>query len=351
MSAGILAVHYHVPEGRLTHADLVERFGERMNAVAESSGIVERRVAAAGETGADLAFVAADELIRKHNIDRARIDYIIFCTQTPDYLIPTTACILQERLGLSKNVGAVDLNQGCSQYVYGLQLANGLIASGSAQQVLLLTGDTDTKIIHPKDRANVPLFGDCGTASLIGAVTSGSGFLGFEVGTDGSGHKLLIQPASGLRVPRSEHTNREEIDADGSVRSAEHLFMDGRSIFIFGLSVVPKLIDRILAKLNLTKEDVDLFVLHQANRYMIESILKRASIPVEKTQFALRTIGNSGGSTVAVALSEAWSAGRIKPGSLVMLVAFGVGLSWAATVIRWPDDLLGPVFETPQLDG
>lgn len=351
MPTGILAIHYHLPEGILTHAELVERFGERMDAVAESAGIYERRIAAQGETASDLAFVAADELLRTHNIDRGTIDYLIFCTQTPDYLIPTTACILQERLGLPKSVGAIDLNQGCSQFVYGLQVAAGLIASGSASKVLVLTGDTDTKIIHPQDRANVPIFGDCGTATLVGEVEDGAGFMGFEVGTDGAGHKLLIQPASGLRLQRSEHTKAATTDADGSVRTEEHLFMDGRSIFIFGLSVVPKLIDRLVARVGVAKADIDLFVLHQANRYMIESILKRAGIPMHKTHMALKRSGNSGGSTVALALSEAWSAGRIQPGNLVALVAFGVGLSWAGTVIRWPGSTIGPVNSTPQLDG
>ncbi len=350
-SVGVIAAHYHVPAMRLTHDELVARFGvEKMTAIAESSGIWERRIAPAGVTGADLAFTAADEMLTHHQIDRSSIDYLIYCTQTPDYLIPTTACILQDRLGLRKSIGAVDLNQGCSQYVYGLQLAHALVSSGHARRILVMTGDADTKIIHPLDRANVPLFGDAGTASIVGPVEAGAGILSFEVGTDGASHGLLIQPSSGARVPRSADTSVEQVDKDGNVRTAEHLHMDGRSIFIFGLSVVPKLIDQLLARTGHQKDDVDVFILHQANKFMIDSILKRAGIPLTKTHYCLRHTGNSGGSTVPIAMSEAWSAGRLRPGSLVALVAFGVGLSWAATLMRWPDQALGPVFAKPQFD-
>jgi len=320
---------------------LEERFGaENMKKVFVGSGIRNRRIAPPGVCGSDLAFEAAETLFGKYDVDRASIDLLIHCTQSPDYLIPTTACILQDRLGLEKHCGAFDLNLGCSQYVYALAMASSAIASGVATQALVLTGDTMSQTIHPMDRALVPILGDGGSATLVGPVADGEGFLGFELGTDGSGHKYLINPASGFRVPRSAETAMVETDREGNVRSQQNLFMNGAAVFHFAITVVPKTVQKVLEKVKLSMDQVDLFLFHQANRYMIDYLVKKLKIPEEKTHFFVENTGNTSGTTMPSVLADAIAAGKVKPGAVVLMVVFGVGLSWAATVVRWPEKSL-----------
>ena len=341
---GVLAVDFALPEETLTYEELEERFGsEAMKKVLSGAGIRNRRVASPGVCGSDLAYDAASRLLDHHQIDRKSIDLLIFCTQTPDYFLPTTACVLHERLGLERGCACFDMNLGCSQYVYALSVAHGMISAGIASRALVLTGDTMTRTLHPLDRSVVPLLGDGATASLVGEVPEGQGFLGFELGTDGTGHRYLIVPAGGFRLPASEQTAQETTDAQGSVRTQQNLYMNGAAIFHFAISVVPPTVHSLLAKLSLAIDDVDLFLFHQANKYMLDYLLRKLKIPPEKTHFFLEDIGNTSGSTVPIVLADAWRAGKIRPGMLVLMIGFGVGLSWAATVVRWPEDTLGVV--------
>jgi len=207
MSTAIIASSYFVPEKRLKHEELIARYGEDMaRKVAESAGIWERRVVEPHECASDLAVRAANDLLDHHKIDRHSIDLAIFATQTPDYLLPTTACIMQERLGLPTSCAAFDINLGCSQYVYSLAVAHSMIEAGLARRALVMTGDTVSRILHPKDRAVVPLFGDAGTATLLERCKPGEGFVRFKLGTDGRGAPFLMWPSSGLRKPRSADT-------------------------------------------------------------------------------------------------------------------------------------------------
>ncbi len=343
-SSAILATSYYLPENRLTHGQLVERFGaEAMQKVAESSGIFERRVAGPETCASDLAFRAAQDLLSAHAIDPASIDLLLMATQTPDYLLPTTACILQQRLGLPTTCAAFDINLGCSQYVYSLATAHSILVAGLAKRALVLTGETPTRLLHPQDRAVVPLFGDAGTATLLERVPQGQGFVQFELGTDGSGHEHLILPTSGLRHPRTPESAQETTDKNGCVRRGDDMYMDGAAIFMFTLKMVPKAVGNLLTKAGLTVDDVDLFIFHQASEMIIESSAKKLKIPREKLHYKLHDVGNSGGSTVAVALTDAWLAGRLRPGMRVVLSAFGVGLSWASALVVWPEHTLGPV--------
>ena len=341
---GILAANFTLPEETLTYEELEERFGsETMKRVLAGAGIRHRRVAPPDVCGSDLAYDAAYHLLDYHQIDRETIDLLIFCTQTPDYLMPTTACVLHERLGLKRECACFDINLGCSQYVYALSIAHGMISGGIASRALILTGDTMTRTLHPMDRSVVPLLGDGGSASLVGKVPEGQGFLGFELGTDGSGHEYLIIPASGFRIPISEETAKEITDADGNVRTQQNLYMNGAAVFHFAISVVPPTVHSLLAKLSLSMDDVDLFLFHQANKYMLDYLFRKLKIPPEKTHVFLEDIGNTSGSTVPVVLTDAWRTGKIRPGALVLMIGFGVGLSWAATVVRWPENTLGVV--------
>jgi 3-oxoacyl-[acyl-carrier-protein] synthase-3 len=335
MAVGITAVGYHVPDGRLTHEELCERFGtEQMNRTVQLTGIRERRVAKDGECASDLAFKAAEDLFERTGIDRGSIDLVTFATQTPDYLLPTTACILQNRLGLPKTAAAFDINLGCSQYLYSLGVAHGMLTAGTVKRALVMTGDTVSRILNPKDRAVVPLFGDAGTATILEARPEG-GFLGFDFGTDGSGAEALIWPASGLRLPRSPETAIEETDKSGSTRSKNDMFMDGSAIYVFTLRTVSETVKRVLDKTGLTVGDIDLFVFHQASKMIVDSAARKLGLPADKIHMKLADVGNSGGSTVAIALADALAQGKVKPGMKIVLTAFGVGLSWGSAVLVW----------------
>jgi len=338
-SSCILAVEPELGADLLSFDELEQRFGaEAMQKVLSGAGIRNRRVAPPGVCGSDLAFNAAIRLFEKHQIDPQSIDLLIMCTQSPDYWMPTTACVLHDRLKLKTQCAAFDINLGCSQYVYGLSVAHSMLASGVAKRALLLTGDTMSHTVHPRDRAVAPLMGDAGSATLIGECASGEGFLGFELGTDGSGHKHLMIPAGGTRRPLSPETAVESIDAEGNVRTQQNMYMNGVAIFHFAISTVPRTIQALLQKLSLGMEDIDLFLFHQANKYMIEYLLKKLKIPADRTHLYLEEVGNTSGSTIPLLLADARRAGKVRPGANVLAIGFGVGLSWAATVIRWPQN-------------
>ena len=342
MTSGILAVEYVIGSELVSYEDLEQRFGsESMQKVLAGSGIRNRRVAPKGVCGSDLAYEAARRLFDSHHIDPASIDLLIHCTQSADYWVPSTACILHDRLGLKKSCGAFDINLSCTQYVYGLSVAHSMICSGIANRVLLLTGDTVTHSVNPLDRSLVPLMGDGASATLLGPAAGNDGFLGFELGTDGSGWQYLIIPAGGYRTPISEETHRETVEGDGIIRTPENLYMNGAAIFHFAISVVPNIIKSLLQRLALSMDDLDLVLFHQANKYMLDYLVKKLRIPPEKTHFYLEDIGNTSGSALPIVLADAYRAGKIKPGSLILMVVFGAGLSWGGTVMRWPANALG----------
>lgn len=343
-SSCILAVEPELGADTLSFEELEERFGsEAMQKVLSGAGIRNRRVAPRGICGSDLAYNAATRLLEKYAVDSQSIDLLIFCTQSPDYWMPTTACILHDRLKLSHKCASFDINLGCSQYIYGLSVAHSMITAGLARHALLLTGDTLSQSVHPKDRAVVPLMGDAGSATLLGEAHEGTGFLGFELGTDGSGSKYLMIPAGGARLACTPETAVETIDSEGNIRSQQNLYMNGVAIFHFAISTVPKTIQSLLTKLSLNMADIDLFLFHQANKYMIEYLLKKLKIPAEKTHFYLEDVGNTSGSTIPLLLADAWRLGKVKAGQNVLAIGFGVGLSWGATVIRWPDNAVQPI--------
>jgi 3-oxoacyl-[acyl-carrier-protein] synthase-3 len=332
MGIGISAISYCVPEGRLTNAELGLRFGaDIIEKITGSSGIYERRVASEGECASDLAERAARALFER-GIDPAEIDLVIFATQTPDYLLPTTACLLQQRLGIPKSAAAFDINLGCSQFVYSLAVAQSLIKAGHRSKALVMTGDTVSKILHPHDRAVVPLFGDAGTATIVEELGGDAGFQAFDFGTDGAGGRSLIWPTSGLRKRPSPETAEERTDKYGATRTENDMYMDGSAVFVFTLKAVPTTVNRVLDEAGLTSDDIDMFIFHQASRLIVESAAKHFKLPPERYHMHFGHLGNSGGSTVAICFADALKKERVKPGSRVLLAAFGVGLSWASTV-------------------
>lgn len=333
-------MHYCIPREVLTQEALVERFtAKQVEGIAKLSGITQRRVAPPTVTSVDLAQCATQRLLEAKGIDPQSIDFVLFATQTGDYQLPASACVLHGRLGLGKHCGAMDIGLGCSAFPYGLSVANGLIASGVAQRILLINADTLTKVIHPADRGLVPLHGDGAVATLIEPAAGEEGLLHFELGTDGRGSEHLIIPASGARVPRTVQTGQEIVDDSGSVRSQEHLYMNGPAVFQFSIRTVPEAIGQAFAKWGVAAADLDLLLLHQANRMMLDMIYKKLGMGADQQFFFMKDVGNMSGASTPMVLAEAWRSGRLKPGSLVALASFGVGLSWGVVLMRLPDDV------------
>ena len=329
MEAYIKAIAYYLPEKVVTNEQLVEEFPEwSVEKIAKKVGINERHIAAEDETAGDMAFKAADKLIVENKVDRGTIDFVLLCTQSPDYFLPSTSCIIQSRLGLPTKCGAFDFNLGCSGYEYGLAVAKGLIMSGVAKNILLLTSETYNKHIHPKDKGNRTIFGDGASASLIS--TEGFAKIGeFVLGSDGSGYDRLIHKTGAMRHYQPMNDFHE--DENGTPLSSDHLFMDGKAIFDFTSDIVPPMIDEALKKNKLTAEEVDLYVFHQANKYMINYLRKLMEIDKDKFYVFMETVGNTVSSTIPIALCEAHKDGRLHGN--VVLAGFGVGLSYGATII------------------
>lgn len=335
MNAYIKAISYYLPQGRLTNDQINTLFPEwSIGKIAAKTGITERHIAAEDEFSSDLAIKAAQALFLEHSIDPAEIDFILLCTQSPDYFLPTTACLLQEALGIPTSAGALDFNLGCSGYVYGLGLAKGLLETGQAQNLLLITAETYSKFIHPADKSVRTIFGDAAAATLLCVGEQNAGIGPFLYGTDGKGAKNLIVKTGGMRYPKTAASAAEVADGFGNVNSADALYMNGPEIFLFTLKAVPSLIAGLLWKANLTMEDVDLVVFHQANGYMLESLRKKINIPEEKFYVHLAGCGNTVSSTIPIALSEAMQSGRAKKGDRILIAGFGVGYSWAGAIIK-----------------
>ena len=333
MSVYIKKIATYLPEKVVTNEEMVMDFPEwSVDKIADKIGVIERRVAADNETATDMAFAAAERLFEDNDIDKGEIDFVVFCTQSPDYKLPTSACLLQHRLGLRTNIGALDYNLGCSGYVYGLAIAKGLIACSVAKNVLLLTAETYNKYLHPRDKGNRTIFGDAATATVVS--TQGFAEVGeFSLGTDGSGGDNLIVKTGMSRCPDSK--NDVSFDEDGNPVSSDHLYMNGSEIFSFTQSNVPKVVKDTLAKNSIEKEDVDMFVFHPANKYMINFLRKKMKIDEEKYYVDMSKVGNTVSNSIPLALDSAIRNGVIKKGMKVLISGFGVGYSWGGAILRF----------------
>jgi len=328
--AFIKQVTYCLPDHVVSNEAIVEEFPEwSVEKIIDKVGVKQRHVSADGETAADLAEKVANKLFDEGQIDRNTIDFVILCTQSPDYFMPSTSCILQDRLGLRKDIGAFDINLGCSGYVYGLAVAKGLIAGGIAENVLLLTSETYNKYLHPRDKGNRTIFGDAATATIVS--TDGFAEIGdFELGTDGKGAENLIVKSGASRMP--ERQNDLVFDKNGNPVSSDYLYMNGAQIFVFTQRVVPKVIEAVLAKGQLKQDDIDLFVFHQANRYMLDFLRKKMDIPEDRFYIFIENVGNTVSNTIPICLVEAQNENRLKGN--VLLCGFGVGYSWGAALLK-----------------
>lgn len=321
--AFIKAVDYYLPEKILSNDQLAQEFPEfPAEKIFKKTGIKERHISAENEFVTEMAIKAAGQLFKQKIISPDQIDFLLFCTQTPDQLLPNCSCIIQEKLGLSQKVGALDFNLGCSGYVYGISLAKALIESYQAENILLLTADTYSKLIEPNDKTVKTIFGDAATATLVSCVASKENYISVcAYGTNGQGAGNLCVSSFGLR-------GQYEKNSDSFLR------MLGPKIFEFALDVVPSIVVEALEKAHLTFDDIDFFVFHQANQFMLEHLRKKLNIPKEKFVIEMDFCGNTVSSTIPIALSVSLKKQKIKAKNKMLLVGFGIGYSWGAIVVE-----------------
>ena len=334
MSAIVSAISTVVPCNALDFESMISLYGEKqVNKIVRATGIERICIADDNTTTADLCLAAAKNIFTKKNISPADIDGLVFVTETPDYIIPHTSAILQDRLGLSKATIAFDINYGCAGYVYGLFQASMLIETGFCKNVLLLVGDTESKYIHEQDHATRMVIGDAGSATLL---TDGQGAKStFSFFTDGSRADSIMIPAGGCRYPRMPSiTDNVELDSSGNGRTQENLYMDGMGVLQFALHDVPPVMENVLKQLGITWNDIDLVALHQANKFIVEGIAKQIHVDKTKVPFGVQKIGNTSGASIPTMLCN------LHPGvnetfKRVMVCGYGTGLSCAAGVINF----------------
>ena len=348
--AQIRGIAAYLPGERLDNLELASIFSNWTDEkIRRKVGIATRPIAAKDETSVDMAVTACERLFASGIASRDEVDFVVLCTQSPDYLLPTSACLLQKRLGLKNNCGALDINLGCSGYVYGLGVCKGLLESGLARKALFVTAETYSKYINKKDRVTRPLFGDAATATLLEAVDfetetndvfGGAPTIGpVEYGSDGSGAGMLIVEAGGSRLPSSPETSVEYVDSQGGCRSKEQLFMNGTGIFTFSIDVIPPLVRRNVALAKERGLEIDAFIFHQANKFMLDRLRDECGC-IESSKFFnnIMTRGNTVSSSIPIAIIDSVRDGLVKPGTCAMLVGFGVGLSWGAGLVRFPEN-------------
>ncbi|MDR2523330.1 MAG: ketoacyl-ACP synthase III [Synergistaceae bacterium] len=328
---GIEAVEYWHPAQGASNDDLAREFGDwDARKAYRVTGVRNRYVG--NDRLSDMAAAAAEKLFQAHSVDRSTVDFLVLVTQTGDYLMPATACIVQDKLRLPHTCGAFDVNLGCSGYVYGLSIAKALLTSGAAKRLLLITGE---KVAHinKNDRSSRVLFGEAAAATLLSRENIVAEIGGFDLGTDGAGYKNLIVEAGGTALPHSEETARGIVDEAGNVRSRDNLFMDGMEIFNFSMRTGPATIRAALEKNGVSQDQVTLFILHQANKMILETLRARMNIPKERFCIDLEEMGNTSSCTIPIALRNNME--KLGGGDKILLCGFGIGYSWASTVLTW----------------
>ena len=322
---GILGMGHYVPEKILTNFDLEKMVETSDQWITERTGIKQRHIAAPEEATSDLCYNAAMIALKDAGVAPEELDLVIVATASPDHVFPSTACLVQDRIG-AKNAAAFDLAAGCSGFVYSLGVASQMIATGLYKHALIIGAETLSRIMNWTDRNTCVLFGDGAGAAVLGPVEEGYGVLGIDMGADGSGGKYLIQPAGGSRNPASPET----------VEANDHtIHMNGPEVFKFAIQIMGKTAKRALAKANMKAEDLDMLFPHQANLRIISSAAKRLKMPMEKVWVNVDKYANTSAASIPIALCEAQAAGALKKGDNILLDGFGAGLTWASIVLKW----------------
>jgi 3-oxoacyl-[acyl-carrier-protein] synthase-3 len=324
MGVQIVGTGSYVPDKVVTNADLLRENGFDPEWIEQRSGIVERRRASANQATSDLCVEAAKRALTAAGLGPKDIDLLIVGTFTPDHFCPSTACLVQDRLGLA--APAFDLSAACSGFMYALSTAAQYVATGNATAVLALGADTNTRFMDPTDLRTYPLFGDGAGAAVVTRGTPKQGLLRYQLGADGGGGPLLVVPAGGTREPAS---------AESLQAGRQYVQMDGRSVFKWAVRALTDTIQLVLEQSQLGVNDVSLYLLHQANQRIIDAAVDALGIPSERVFSNIKRYGNTSGASVPIALDEAFRAGRIHPGDTLLLSGFGAGLTWGTAVFRW----------------
>ncbi|MFS0774382.1 ketoacyl-ACP synthase III [Sphingomonas sp. 1P08PE] len=322
----IVGVVSCVPSRRIENEHFLERFGNKVHDVVKMTGVKTRHWVDDGVTTSDLCAAAAERLLDSLGWERDSVDGIIFVSQTPDYRLPATSCVLQDRLGLRTGILAFDVSLGCSGYPYSVWMAMMMVQTGAARRILLAVGDTSSIMNDSDDRGTALLFGDAGTVTAVEATTSGADPAWFILGTDGQGADNLIVPEGAFR--KREATGKLE------GRQLDKLFMDGGEVFNFTLKAVPSLVRDTMAAAGNDVDDYDMFLLHQANAFMIRHLAKKAKLPPEKVPINIDRYGNTSSATLPLLMTTDVANALITGDRQVAMFGFGVGYSWAAASMR-----------------
>jgi 3-oxoacyl-[acyl-carrier-protein] synthase-3 len=336
MKSKIHDIGLYFPAKIYSNADLQEDFPQlKVKELTRLTGVLSRHICEGGETSVDMGVEAARELFARKRITKEEVDYLIFCSAGGDFITPASACIVHEKLDLKSNCGTVDINQGCTGFLHGLNLADALVTSGNAKNVLLITSEAISKTVHPQDKGNRAIFGDAAAATLVTKADLQYDFGNFIFGTDGSKYDQIIIKHGRERFPLPDSAEDDFTDDFGTTRNHSKIYMNGGEVFNFSVEKAPGLINDLLAKANLNKEEIDFFVFHQSNRILLETLGKKLKIPQEKIIFELETNGNTVSSSIPIALKRAEEKGIIKKGQKLLFAAFGVGFSWGGVIVEY----------------
>lgn len=334
MGMRIRHIEYHLPEGILTNKDLKSSHPDwDIKKVAEKSGVYQRHIAKSDETAFSLSITAVEKLLDQSDVDQDDIDGIIFCTQSPDFIMPSNAFLIHKHFGFKSNVWAFDYNLACSGYIYGLAICRGFIETGMAGNILLINADTYSRYINENDRSTKVLFGDGAAASLISA-DENEGIIDISLASEGSEYDFFYIPSGGCRIPKSDQTKEIVTDRSGNQRTAEDIKMNGFAVWKFISGTVPVQIRELLSRNDLTVDDIDFYGFHQASKLTLDSLAKALKIDSDKVYMNLDKVGNTVSASIPIALKDAEKEGRLKRGDLMLLSGFGVGLSWGSLIMR-----------------
>lgn len=333
--ARIKSIASYLPDSKLTNEALSNLFPEwNVEKIFEKTGISSRRISGPDDFSSTLGSLAAKNLFEESSLQACEFDYLVVISQTPDFILPGISNIIHDTLGMREDAGAIDINSGCSGYIYGLSFAKGLIETGQANNVLLITTDTYSKILNSGDKSVRTIFGDGATASWVSSDGDSESLQAFVFGTDGSRGPALVVPKMGLRKADLWARKADSISR-GLTDETYDLYMDGPTIFSFTQRQVPKLVEGIISKAGFSDNEIDLFVFHQANAFVLESLRKKLGLPKEKVPILMKNWGNTVSSTIPMALRELVLEGAVNRGTRVLTAGFGVGLSWAGCIIEW----------------
>ncbi len=327
LSVFIRAIGVHTPERKLTNAELSSMVDTSDEWIKTRSGIAERRIAAPGENPSDMGAKAAAKALARAGLTPADVDLLIVATMTPDVPFPSTACLLQAKLGLRRDIPCFDVSAACSGFVYALQVARDMMRSGVYRRVLVVGAEKLSSVVDWSDRTTCVLFGDGAGAVLLETTAEKNvGLLGNLLGADGNNAELLHCVGGGSAAPAT---------AD-SLRDGKHfLRMNGKEVFRHAVRVMAESCERVLAQCNVKSEQVAWFIPHQANSRILEAVASQLNVGMDRFPSNLERYGNTSAASIPLALEEAWKDGKIKHGDLVLIVAFGAGLTWGATLLRW----------------